>query len=52
MAVPALIDTEELKENEVTEETSTPEIEVAPQTPEIEVIENPVSESTEAIIID
>ena len=51
-AVPALIDTEELKENEVTEETSTPEIEVAPQTPEIEVIENPVSESTEAIIID
>ena len=51
-AVPALIDTEELKENEVTEETSTPEIEVSPQTPEIEVIENPVSESTEAIIID
>lgn len=51
-AVPALIDTEELNENEVTEETSTPEIEVAPQTPEIEVIENPVSESTEAIIID
>ena len=51
-AVPAILDTEELNENEVTEETSTPEIEVAPQTPEIDVIENPVLESTEEIIID